>query len=144
MKVTVYHLNNKAFQEGLRTLDIDSFAEVALKNENDNKGDIVELDDAKYEVDNFGFRESLRISHINSFAEAALKNGDYNKVISYESSNPFPLNEAYNVTNSIDHYWGDNFHLGGEEGFRSTCVGDIIELDDTKYVVDNFGFNELK
>ena len=61
------------------------------------------------------------------------------------------LVEAFDLTNSIDAYWGENEGvevLGGGR-YRSTSVGDVIWLEsddgvgDGMYIVDNFGFKRV-
>jgi hypothetical protein len=61
------------------------------------------------------------------------------------------LNEAYQLTNTIDNSWWKNYgvkFLGspeyGMKGCRSTSVGDVMELDGKFYQVDSVGFSSVQ
>jgi hypothetical protein len=54
------------------------------------------------------------------------------------------LNWAWQQTNTIDHYWGDNPSVDEMQtigGHRSSMVGDVFELEDGQcYIVKAVGF----
>ena len=67
-------------------------------------------------------------------------------------------NYAYEDTNSIHEYWVDALEYRFDEdgrykvfdfdpeigGHRSTSVGDILEVNGVDYMVDSYGFSEVK
>lgn len=57
------------------------------------------------------------------------------------------LEKAFELTNSIDHYWGVNKGLKvcGNQRYRSTSVGDVVQDTDTGtvYMVTGVGFQAL-
>ena len=55
------------------------------------------------------------------------------------------LEQAFELTNSIDEHWSLN--KGVEvlvEGCRSSSVGDVFEFNGKKYAVECIGFVEIK
>lgn len=63
------------------------------------------------------------------------------------------LDRAYYLTNTIDHYWAatdvPRVCVKAEEvpagwgGWRSTSMGDVMEVDGWYYLVARYGFEEL-
>lgn len=57
------------------------------------------------------------------------------------------LEDAYRMTNSVDEAWYKNYNNNptakASSGCRSTSVGDILVFNNTKYVVDSYGFKPL-
>lgn len=54
------------------------------------------------------------------------------------------LAEAFNSTNHIDSCWMENFGVQAEPGeHRSTSVGDVLEKNGIRYVVESTGFKQL-
>ena len=56
------------------------------------------------------------------------------------------LDDAYELTNHINHSWSENVGVKAEPGpQRSTSVGDVIQDDATGhvYLVSMFGFTEI-
>lgn len=72
---------------------------------------------------------------------------DYKAVLTVdlEGSHDELLQRLFLETNSIHSAWVDNWGTAVEKGqyYRSTSVGDVIELDGTSYVVANIGFTKL-
>jgi hypothetical protein len=65
----------------------------------------------------------------------------YDKVASVKATD---LEQVFELTNSIDQYWGDNddvIEYGSQH--RSTSVGDVVVTDGKFFYVDSFGFKEL-
>lgn len=53
------------------------------------------------------------------------------------------LEEAFALTNSIDHPWTENAQVRAEPGrHRSTSVGDVMEQDGDRFIVDTIGFRK--
>lgn len=67
---------------------------------------------------------------------------DFEYVADVESNDK---NVAYQLTNSIESYWGENDGVEeyGEK-HRSTSVGDIMVCEDGIYAVDTCGFKKLR
>lgn len=66
---------------------------------------------------------------------------NYEKVADVDTND---LDYAFERTNSIDCYWGENEGVtenGGEH--RSTCIGDLMLVDGKFFVVAGFGFEEI-
>ena len=86
------------------------------------------------------------------FAKEQLKNNNYVRVAEFEPLNDSSIDEllsiAYEITNSLQESW----YLSGETvvseiakgGCRSTSVGDIIQIRGASFMVDSFGFTELR
>jgi len=57
------------------------------------------------------------------------------------------LNIAYETTNSIENPWFENLYIEvskeAKKGCRSTSKGDLIEIEDKKFVVCSIGFQEI-
>jgi hypothetical protein len=55
------------------------------------------------------------------------------------------LDEAYQLTNSIDKPWVNNESVTpvGTTGFRSTSCGDVIEKDGKYYMCEMIGWKEI-
>ena len=55
------------------------------------------------------------------------------------------LEMAYEATNSIDYHWSENegISVSGIYSKRSTCVGDIVWIEDKIYQVHHVGFKFL-
>jgi len=54
------------------------------------------------------------------------------------------LEYVYERTNSTFRYWGENKGVNDFTGKnRSTSVGDVIELNGSKYMVSSVGFEKL-
>ena len=56
------------------------------------------------------------------------------------------LERTFHLTNSIDHGWWENEDVeltNGEQGARSTSVGDVVHYMDKLYVVQSAGFKEI-
>ena len=73
--------------------------------------------------------------------------GDYKFVADVTvPKNNNALNVAYELTNSIDDFWGNNPEVFRAEakGCRSTSVEDVIEVNGKYFLVAGFGFEELK
>lgn len=72
-------------------------------------------------------------------AMEAFESGKYAKVGEVDTDN---LEEAFSATNNIDDSWTKNAGVRSLAGsnVRSTSAGDIMEKDDTFYVVGGFGF----
>lgn len=71
----------------------------------------------------------------------ALQANMYKKVAEVASDN---LEKVFELTNSIDNYWGENagVTLVTQEN-RSTSVGDIVELEGKVHVVAMMGYKQL-
>ena len=58
------------------------------------------------------------------------------------------LSAAYKITNSEDTAWYENVEAyptsSASKGCRSTSIGDLIIVDDTTYIVSNYGFIKLE
>jgi len=51
------------------------------------------------------------------------------------------LSASYQMTNSIESHWSNNYGVWGDSGARSTSTGDIIKMPDgQRFLVDDFGF----
>lgn len=73
------------------------------------------------------------------------KKGSYRKVAEVSAEN---LEDVFERTNSIEHFWGNNSGVTLEEcsknGCRSTSVGDIIEDEDGNlHLVRSIGFAQI-
>ena len=57
------------------------------------------------------------------------------------------LNQAYELTNSIDTSWFKNVDIWvsekAQKGCRSTSVGDVIVVNDAPYMVAGCGFTYI-
>ena len=70
-----------------------------------------------------------------------IKLGNYDKVAEVDT---FDLDVAYRLTNHIHESWTENEGVTAiAEKVRSTSIGDILEVDGKRYVVDRVGFAEL-
>ena len=59
---------------------------------------------------------------------------------------PDNLEDAFRLTNSIETFWwyNDGVVKGDKEGYRSTSVGDVVELSDgTFHMVDGTGWMKI-
>lgn len=65
----------------------------------------------------------------------------YSKVANVESED---LEMAFELTNSIDSYWGENEGVEDlTDGSRSTSVGDFMIKDGGYHAVSSFGFTRF-
>ena len=57
------------------------------------------------------------------------------------------LNDAYRMTNSIEDNWFENSSINvskeARKGCRSTSKGDIIEIENRRWIVCSIGFKEI-
>lgn len=58
----------------------------------------------------------------------------FNRNISKEYSDQHILKDVFNLLNEDDR----------KDNIRSMCVGDIIQIDDKKFIVKPIGFEEIK
>lgn len=78
--------------------------------------------------------------------EAAWKEGYYDLAATINTDDK---DRAYFLTNSIEGYWPDNEGVVVERhprelgGWRSTSIGDVLEVNGWFYVVARFGFDAL-
>jgi hypothetical protein len=75
--------------------------------------------------------------------QITVRRADYVKVAEVEAQT---LDEAYFLTNTIDHDWQENDHVTAArpgQPERSTSVGDVIVLGDHAWMVDSAGFSEV-
>jgi len=87
----------------------------------------------------------MKINHdtYDNDSRVAMANEDiekYTQVLEIEVGQ-MALDDVYRWTNHIDENWGTNF--GFVTDARSTSIGDIIEMGDTKYMVSSFGFSNM-
>lgn len=81
--------------------------------------------------------------HVRIFPDSAAMNrlfelGKYTKVAEVDSDN---LELAFELTNHIDRSWTENKNVKSlVDNPRSTSVGDMMELDGRRYMVDSVGF----
>lgn len=55
------------------------------------------------------------------------------------------LEEAFRLTNNIDHSWTKNKEVTAiEPKLRSSSVGDVFEKGDKIFMIASCGFNEIK
>ena len=92
---------------------------------------------------NFSFSVDEHI--LKRFDDCTLPNStgsDFDYVAEVETNDK---NEAFHLTNSLEHYWGENDEVEefGEK-HRSTSMGDIFVCEDGIYVVDFVGFKLLR
>lgn len=74
--------------------------------------------------------------------EELASQGRYEKVAEVASSD---WEEAFELTNTIDSYWGENERVSDLVGqCRSTSVGDVMLMNGVARVVASCGFEELK
>ena len=79
-----------------------------------------------------------------SVAEKSVRAKNFTKVAAINENDD--LDRAFFLTNTIDNYWWDNENVikGPDDGYRSSMVGDMIELSDgTFWMVDGCGFKEV-
>lgn len=72
-----------------------------------------------------------------------LADGLYQKVAEVNTDD---LEQAFVLSNSIDLPWFENKEvkiLGGASGYRSTSVGDVLDHNGVKYIVDSCGFTKI-
>ena len=83
----------------------------------------------------------VRFSPTEEKIKQALQANLYKKVAEVDSND---LEKVFELTNSIDNYWGENegVKLITAEN-RSTSVGDIVELDGKVHVVASMGYKKL-
>lgn len=70
-------------------------------------------------------------------------NGDYTLVAEVDTDD---LEEAFERTNSIDRFWGENEKvtlMDPTKGCRSSSVGDIFKNDEGFFVVKMVGFEKI-
>ena len=53
------------------------------------------------------------------------------------------LEEAYRLTNHLDHNWSTNKEVQTIYKSRSTSIGDVLSYDGTSYAVATMGFVEM-
>lgn len=72
--------------------------------------------------------------------ESVLLN-EYKKIAKINTND---LNKAYELSNSIENYWGENKEVVlYEERNRSSSIGDIFIKNDKVYFVNVLGFEQL-
>ncbi len=93
------------------------------------------------EYDNPSVYLEVKFSPTEEKIKEALQNNMYKKVAEVDSND---LEQVFELTNSIDRYWGENkgVKLIIQEN-RSTSVGDIVEMDGKVHVVASLGYKEL-
>lgn len=77
-------------------------------------------------------------------ATAGFSEGAYKHVATM--GDELNLEDAFRLTNHIETEWQQNPEVtpAGDDGQRSTSVGDLIEKDGDVYMVAGFGFEKLE
>lgn len=91
----------------------------------------------------------LQAKKFNPFTKMEVfKVSDFEAVATVEVPAGYGLEYVFEVTNSIDYYWGENESVvpmgKAVKGCRSTSVGDLVLANDKVYLVANMGFKEVK
>jgi hypothetical protein len=86
------------------------------------------------------FKTPVEVYNHRSYRETVKDPGRLIKVAEVDTNS---LEDAFRLTNHIDEAWFNNPEVKVIKKSRSTSIGDVMELDGKKYIVNDIGFKEV-